>query len=48
MISETDDINTFQAQYSETELETLVEHMLKTMDPNKDGYIEYSEYRNGI
>lgn len=34
--------------YSDEQLEETIDLLLKTMDTNKDGYIEYSEYKNNV
>lgn len=34
-----------QALYSDDELINLIDHLLDTMDQNKDGYVDYTEYR---
>lgn len=31
--------------YSDDELASMVDHLLETLDKNRDGFIEWSEYR---
>lgn len=36
------------ALYSDEQLEETIDHLMKTMDTNNDGYIEYHEYKNNV
>lgn len=33
--------------YTDEELERMIDSLYEKMDKNKDGYIEYSEYKRG-
>lgn len=37
--------NPQEALYSDDELIDIIDHLLETMDKNKDGYVDYTEYR---
>lgn len=37
-----------QHVYSDDQLSETIDELLKTMDLNKDGYIEYTEYKNSL
>lgn len=34
-----------QALYRDEQLIDIIDHLLDTMDKNKDGYVDYTEYR---
>lgn len=34
-----------EALYTDAALVNIVDHLLETMDKNKDGYVDYTEYR---
>lgn len=47
-IDDDDDLPKIEkGHYTDDELEETIDYLLKSMDLNQDGFIEYSEYRNG-
>lgn len=34
-----------KALYRDEELSDIIDHLLQSMDKNKDGYVDYTEYR---